>query len=329
MNIRSFGKIKSIKRYIQTTEKKGKNGMNEKEMIQEIERLKREKNAIILAHNYQIPEIQDVADIVGDSLKLSQEAAKTDADMIVFSGVHFMAESAKILSPDKKVLLPVYDAGCPMADMIDADKLKAFKEQHPDIPVVCYVNSSAEVKAESDICCTSSNAVKIVKNMEADKILFIPDQNLGHYINTQVPEKEIISWQGFCITHHRVRDIEIDMVREKHPDALVLVHPECSPNVVAKADFVGSTAQIIDFANKTDNHTFIIGTEMGVLHKLRKSNPNKKFYLLSPALTCFNMKKTTLQDVYHALLHEQYEITVDEEIRQRALGSLERMLELS
>lgn len=303
--------------------------MNEREMIQEIQRLKKEKNAVILAHNYQIPEIQEIADIVGDSLKLSQEAAKTTADIVVFSGVHFMAESAKILSPDKKVLLPVYDAGCPMADMIDADQLRAFKKEYPDLPVVCYVNSSAEVKAESDICCTSSNAVKIVKSMKADKILFVPDQNLGNYIAKQVPEKEMICWEGFCITHHRVKASEVETVRRQHPDAKILIHPECSPDVVAMADFVGSTSQIIHYAKESDSKTFIIGTEMGVLHKLRKENPDKKFYLLSPGLTCFNMKKTTLPDIYQALLKEQYEITVDEEIRQKALGALERMLELS
>jgi len=303
--------------------------MDEKQMILEIQRLKKEKNAVILAHNYQIPEIQEIADIIGDSLKLSQEAAKTDADIIVFSGVHFMAESAKILSPDKKVLLPVHDAGCPMADMIDADQLRAFKKEYPDIPVVCYVNSSAEVKAESDICCTSSNAVNIVRGMEANKILFVPDQNLGDYIARQVPEKEVICWEGFCITHHRVTPVEVTAVRKHHPDALVLVHPECSPNVVEKADFVGSTSAIINFANKSDSKSFIIGTEMGVLHQLRKENPDKSFYLLSPGLTCFNMKKTTLSDIYKALLNEQYEITVDEEIRQKALGCLQRMLDLS
>ncbi|TCO71018.1 quinolinate synthase NadA [Marinisporobacter balticus] len=303
--------------------------MNENEMIQEIERLKKEKNAVILAHNYQIPEIQEIADIVGDSLKLSQEATKTDADIIVFSGVHFMAESAKILSPHKKVLLPAYDAGCPMADMVDGDKLKIFKQEYPDIPIVCYVNSSAEVKAESDICCTSSNAVKIVKSMKEDKLLFVPDQNLGSYIQKQIPEKEIILWEGFCITHHRVKSIEVNVAKKKHPDALVLVHPECNEAVVSKADFVGSTSEIIDYANRSENKTFIIGTEMGVLHKLRKENPDKKFYLLSPGLTCYNMKKTTLENIYKALVFEQYEIKVEEEIRNKALHSLTRMLELS
>ncbi|MCT4620881.1 MAG: quinolinate synthase NadA [Marinisporobacter sp.] len=300
--------------------------MNEKEMIEEIQRLKKEKNAVILAHNYQIPEVQDIADLVGDSLKLSQEASKTEADVVVFAGVHFMAESAKILSPDKKVLLPVYDAGCPMADMVDAESLRIFKKEYPDIAIVCYVNSSAEVKAESDICCTSSNALKIVKSLKKDKILFVPDQNLGSYIKEQVPEKEIILWEGYCITHHRVKSIEVSAARKGHPDALVLAHPECTKAVVEKADFVGSTAQIIEYAKQSAHKKFIIGTEMGVLHQLRKDNPDKKFYLISPALTCYNMKKTSLEDIYNALKSEQYEIKVEEEIRERAFFSLDQML---
>ncbi|MCC5908971.1 MAG: quinolinate synthase NadA [Clostridiaceae bacterium] len=297
-------------------------------LIEEIKRLKKEKNAIVLAHNYQIPEIQDIADIVGDSLKLSQEAVNVDADIIVMSGVHFMAESVKILSPEKKVLLPVYDAGCPMADMVDVDGLREFKKKHPNAPVVCYVNSSAEVKAESDICCTSSNAVNIVKSLDSDKVLFVPDKNLGNYIQTQVPEKEIIVWEGFCITHHRVNPQEIDAVRQQHPDAPVLAHPECRPEVVAKADFVGSTSEIIKKAGKMENKSFVIGTEMGVLHQLRTNNPGKKFYLLSPALICFNMKKTTLKDIYNALLKEEKEIFVKEEIQRGALKSLQRMLQV-
>ncbi|SDL33447.1 quinolinate synthase NadA [Natronincola ferrireducens] len=303
--------------------------MTEKEMIQEIQRLKKKKNAVILAHNYQIPEIQEIADIVGDYLKLSQEAVKTNGDIILLSGVHFMAESIKMLLPNKKVLLPVYDAGCPMAEMIDVEKLKDFKSQYPNIPVVCYVNSSAEVKAESDICCTSSNAVKIVKSLPGEKVLFIPDKNLGDYIDKKIPEKQVISWEGFCITHHRVREGEVDLVRLRHPEALILAHPECPPEVVAKADFVGSTSEIIKFAGESNNNSFIIGTEMGVLHQLRKNNPNKKFHLLSPALICFNMKKTTLRDIYLALLNEEKEIFVEEGIRRKALKSLEGMLEIS
>lgn len=303
--------------------------MEEQMIINEINKLKKEKNAVILAHNYQIPEIQDIADYVGDSLGLSKKATKTDADIIVFCGVHFMAESAKILSPNKKVLLPVLDAGCPMADMIDADKLKIFKEEYPDIPVVCYVNSSAEVKAESDICCTSSNALKIVKSLEKDKILFVPDQNLGNYISTKVPEKEIICWEGFCITHHRVRHNELDMVRKHRGETKILVHPECNPEVVKKADFVGSTSEIIEYVKSCEDKKFIIGTEMGILHSLRKQNPDKKFHLLSPSLVCYNMKKTSLEDVYKVLRDEKNEINVDKEVMSKAHKSLERMLRLS
>lgn len=297
-------------------------------MISEIKRLKEEKNAIILAHNYQIPEVQDIADVVGDSLKLSQVAAETDYDTIVFCGVHFMAESAKILSPDKKVLLPVMDAGCPMADMITGDDIKKFKEENPDIPVVCYVNSSAEVKAYSDIACTSSNAYRVVKSLEADKLLFVPDKNLGSYIADQIEDKEIILWNGFCITHERVEEREVEMIRNKKPGVKVLVHPECNPKVVKLADFVGSTSEIINFVNTSEEKEFIIGTEMGILHTLRKANPGKKFTLLSPALVCYNMKKTSLEDVYMALKDDKNIIEVDDEIREKAYTTLERMLKV-
>lgn len=303
--------------------------MKMKEMINEVNRLRKEKNAVILAHNYQIPEVQDIADYVGDSLGLSKKASQTNADIIIFCGVHFMAESAKILSPNKKVLLPVLDAGCPMADMIDAEQLRFFKKEHPDIPVVCYVNSSAEVKAESDICCTSSNAVKIVKSLESDKVLFVPDQNLGNYISKQLPEKDIICWEGFCITHHRVRHEEVDMIRKHRGTAKILIHPEANSQVVEKADFVGSTSQIIDYVNNSEEKEFVIGTEMGILHTLRKQNPHKKFYLLSPGLVCYNMKKTGLEDIYRALRDEKHEIEVDVEIMNLARRSLERMLNIS
>lgn len=298
-------------------------------MVQEIKKLKREKNAVILAHNYQIPEIQDIADIVGDSLKLSEEAAKTDADIIVFCGVHFMAESAKILSPQKKVLLPAIDAGCPMADMITGEKLRAYKEENPGTTVVCYVNSSAEVKAECDVCCTSSNAMKIVESLDSDKILFAPDKNLGSYINSKLKDKQMDLWKGFCITHERVREEEIKMIKEKKAGVQVVVHPECNPLVVQHADFVGSTSQILEYVRNSDDKEFIIGTEMGILHTLRKENLYKKFTLLSPALICYNMKKTSLEDVLHVLKTEENEIVVEEEIRQKAFHSLNRMLELS
>ena len=303
--------------------------METKEMIDEIKRLKKEKNAVILAHNYQIPEVQEIADIVGDSLKLSQEAAETSADMIVFCGVHFMAESAKILSPQKKVLLPVLDAGCPMADMITAPLLKAFKEAHPGVPVVCYVNTSAAVKALCDVSCTSSNAVKIVKGLGASKILFVPDKNLAHYVQQLVPEVEIIPWDGFCITHERVSHEDVSQVKAKHPGAPLLVHPECNPIITLAADFIGSTSQIIAAVRGSNAKEFIIGTEMGILHTLRKENPGKTFHLLSPALICYNMKKTGLEDVYLALRDERHEIKLDEALRLDAYRSLERMLALS
>lgn len=303
--------------------------MNQKEIIQEINRLKEEKDAIILAHNYQIPEVQEVADIVGDSLALSKAAAEVDNKLIVFCGVHFMAESAKILSPSKKVLLPARDAGCPMADMITAEDLRKYKAENPNTTIVTYVNSSAEVKAESDICCTSSNALKIIKSLDTDNILFVPDQNLGRYVKEKVKDKNIELWPGFCITHHRVKGTEVDKVRKAHPDAEILAHPECNEEVVNAADFIGSTSQIINYAAESAKDKFIIGTEMGVLHKLEKDNPNKKFYLLSTGLICANMKKTTLKDVYEGLKNDQHEIHVDEEIRKKALKSLDRMLELS
>lgn len=298
-------------------------------MVSEIKRLKKEKNAVILAHNYQIPEIQDIADIVGDSLRLSQEAANTDADIIVFCGVHFMAESAKILSPNKKVLLPAIDAGCPMADMVTAEKLQAYKTEHPNAKIVVYVNSSAEVKAVADICCTSSNALKVVESIESDEILFAPDKNLGSYINSQLKDKQMDLWNGFCITHERVREEEIQLIKEKKAGVKVAVHPECNPLVVQHADFVGSTSQILSYIRNSDDKEFIIGTEMGILHTLRTENLYKKFTLLSPALICYNMKKTSLEDVYHVLLTEENEITVDEHIRERAFESLNRMLEIT
>ncbi|SHH25462.1 quinolinate synthetase [Caloranaerobacter azorensis DSM 13643] len=302
--------------------------MDKQKIIDEIIKLKREKDAIILAHNYQIPEVQEIADVVGDSLALSRAASNVDNKMIVFCGVHFMAESAKILSPDKKVLLPAKDAGCPMADMVTAEKLREYKEKNPDTYIVCYVNSSAAVKAECDICCTSSNALKVVSSVDAEKILFVPDRNLGNYVKNKVKDKQIDLWPGFCITHHRVKESEVIKAKEAHPDALVLVHPECNENVVKMADFVGSTSQIIEFATKSSSKKFIIGTEMGILHQLRKLNPDKRFYLLSPGFICANMKKTGLNDVLNALKYERFEITVPEDIRAKALTSLQRMMDI-
>ena len=294
----------------------------------EIKRLKKERNAIILAHNYQVPEVQDVADIVGDSFSLSQHAANTDSDVIVFCGVHFMAESAKILSPDKTVLLPARDAGCPMANMVTAPRLREMKAQYPDAAVVCYVNSSAEVKAESDICCTSSNALKVVQSIKNKQIIFVPDENLGSYIASKVKDKEIILWKGFCITHKRVKAEEVQKIRELHPNAKILMHPECEPEVQKLADFLGSTSEIIKYAGEIPEKDIITGTEEGVLHTLRRQNPDKNFYLLSTGLICTNMKKTRLEDVHNSLLNMQYEIHVDEIIRLKALKSLEEMLKI-
>ena len=297
-------------------------------LTEEIQRLKKERNAIILAHNYQVPEVQDVADIVGDSFALSQHAAETDSDVIVFCGVHFMAESAKILSPDKTVLLPVRDAGCPMADMVTAPKLREMKARYPDAAVVCYVNSSAEVKAESDVCCTSSNALKVVESLENKQVIFVPDENLGSYVASKVKDKEIILWKGFCITHKRVKVEEVQKIRQLHPNAKILMHPECAPEVQKLADFLGSTSAIINYAREIPEKDIIIGTEEGILHLLKKQNPDKNFYLLSMGLICTNMKKTRLEDVHSALLNMQHEIHVDEDIRIKALKSLERMLKI-
>jgi len=302
--------------------------MDKRELIEKIQALKKERNAVIVAHNYQVDDVQEVADIVGDSFALSKYCASGNADVIVFCGVHFMAESAKILSPEKTVLLPEKDAGCPMADMVTADALRREKEKYKDAAVICYINSSAEVKAECDVCCTSSNALKVVGSLKEKDILFVPDQNLGSYIAAKLPEKNFILWKGFCATHHRIKKDEVIKIREMHPDALVLVHPECRPEVVEMADFVGSTKQIIDYANSSPHQKFIIGTEMGVLYKLKKDNPGKTFYLLSPGLICPNMKKTSLESVYNALNEMKYEINVDPQISAKARRALDRMLEL-
>ena len=295
-------------------------------LTERINSLKVEKNALIMAHNYQIPEVQEIADIVGDSYMLAKFAQTTDKDCIIFCGVHFMAESAKILNPSKKVILANPDAGCPMADMVQPDAFIAFKNKYPGIPVVAYVNTSAEVKALSDLCCTSSNAVKLIKAMKEDKIIFLPDRNLGKYVADQVPEKEIILWDGFCITHERVESEDVIKAIEAHPESKVLMHPECNPSVWKYADFMGSTAQIIEYAANSEDQSFIIGTEAGIMHSLQKVAPDKTFHLLSSCLVCQNMKKTTLKDVEKALMGEVPEIVMDETLRRRAEGALLRML---
>ena len=300
----------------------------QREMIEEIKKLKKQQNAVVVAHNYQADEVQEVADMVGDSLALSRYCANNSADIVVFCGVEFMAESAKILSPTKTVLLPERNAGCPMADMVTSEALQEKKGEIPDAIVICYINSSAVVKAESDICCTSSNAIKVAKTVKQDKIIFVPDQNLGYYVAQNVPEKQIILWEGFCATHHKVRAEQVEKIREAHPDAVLLVHPECRPEVVEKADFVGSTKQIIDYARSSDKIKFIVGTEAGILYSLKKENPQKIFYLMAPGLICPDMKKTSLNSVYTALKEMKYQININEEIRLKAKGCLERMLEI-
>ena len=296
------------------------------ELAKTIHELKAERNAVIVAHNYQRDEVQDVADVIGDSFALSKYCASSTHDTIVFCGVHFMAESAKILSPHKTVLLPEINAGCPMADMVTADDVKNEKRKHPYAAAVRYINTSAAVKAECDVCCTSSNAVQVIRSVQEKEILFFPDKNLGSYIAAMVPEKRIILWDGFCITHHRVSTEDIQKAKEIHPDALILVHPECQPEVTTLADFVGSTKQIIDFGNSSKHSKFIIGTEMGVLFRLKRDNPRKEFFLLSQGLICPNMKKTKLQSVYDALKVMKHRIELDGEMVGRAKSSLDRML---
>jgi len=297
------------------------------DLKQEIKKLLKEKNAVLLAHNYQIDDIQEIADFTGDSLGLSIEASKVKEDIIVFAGVHFMAETAYMLSPNKKVLLPEIDAGCPMADMVTAEELREFKSKYPGVPVVCYVNSSAEVKAESDICCTSANAVNVVKSLDSDRVIFVPDRNLGHYVSRFV-DKEIILWNGFCPIHERVTRRDIEMLKTEHPDALVVLHPECPPDVIELADHVCSTSGVYTFCNESKHKKFIIGTERGVGYRLKKENPDKEFYFAYTPFQCKNMKKTTLKKVYDSLVEEKYEIKVDEDIRKKAVLSIERMLQV-
>jgi quinolinate synthase len=294
----------------------------------EIRRLKDEKNAIILSHYYQTEDIQDAADFVGDSYALSKKARDNDARIIVFCGVKFMAESAKILSPHKKVLLPVMNAGCPMADMVTAEDIAGLRQKYPDAAVVTYINSNTDVKAMSDVCVTSSNAVNVVRSLKEKRIVFVPDQNLADYVASKVPEKEIIPFHGFCIVHHQLKTSDVLDARSAIPDALVLAHPECPPEVLKLADYVGSTAGIIEYARKAPNKRFIIGTEMGILHTLKAENPDKQFFLLAPKLLCTNMKKTKIADVLDALRYEQHEITLSDKIIEKAKRSLDRMLEV-
>lgn len=295
------------------------------ETTQTIQRLKKERKALILAHFYQWGEIQDIADVVGDSLELAKAARDAKEEVIVLCGVRFMAETAKILNPEKTVLLPAIEAGCPMADMITADDVLRLREEHPNAAVICYVNSDIAVKAVSDVCCTSSNALKIAQSLCEEEIIFVPDQCLGGYISQFLPEKRFILAKGFCPTHHRIKLEDIIAARKALPNARLLVHPECMPDVVALADFVGSTAQIITEAIRSDAKEFLIGTKEGVLHRLNALCPDKKFYNTGRTQICPNMKKTRLEDVLFALEQMRHEITVEETLAQQALKSLKRM----
>jgi quinolinate synthase len=294
--------------------------------ITEINHLRTQRAAIILAHNYQNDEIQDIADYVGDSLALSQIAANTGAEMVIFCGVHFMAESAAVLSPEKNVMIPDETAGCPMAEMAEADEVLKWRDQYPQAAVVSYVNSTAAVKAVSDYCCTSANAIKLVQNIPEQEIIFLPDQNLGRFVASKIPQKKIHIWPGYCITHQRIVPEDVTVAKRFHPDALVLVHPECRFEVAQMADFIGSTSQIMKYVKESPAKKFIIGTEMGIIHGLEKENPQKTFYLLSPGLVCPNMKRITVPKVLAALQNQSKGITVPAEIQVRAKTALDRML---
>jgi quinolinate synthase len=299
-----------------------------KKLVENIERLKKQHNAVILAHNYQPGEIQDIADFSGDSLGLSIKAAQTEAEVIVFCGVQFMAETAAILSPEKTVLLPDKTAGCPMADMITAEQLRKLKQEHPDALVVCYVNSTAQVKAESDYCCTSANAVELVSSLPKDRqILFVPDQHLGRFVADRTG-RDIVLWPGYCRSHVMITEDDIKTTKAKYPDAIVLAHPECSEPVKELSDELLSTGQMLKFAAKSTAKQFIIATETGIIHTLKKQNPKAEFIPASDRAICPNMKKITLEKIIWALEDMQYKISVPEAIREKAKIALDKMVEI-
>ena len=303
--------------------------MDYKELVKKINELKKRKNAVILAHTYQNVEIDEVADFSGDSLYLSQQAAKTDADIIVFAGVYFMAETAKILSPNKKVLLPKLESGCLMADMINLKQIKEFKAKYPNTPVVCYINSTAEVKAESDICCTSANALNVVKSLKQKEVLFVPDQNLGSYVESQLNDVKVITYTGFCPIHHEITINDVNNQKRLHPNAKVMVHPECKKEVTQMADFVGSTTAIIKEVKASSDKEFIIVTEKGVTDRLKRDCPNKKFVLIHEKAICDSMKYTKLEDILNVLENENNEITVDPNIAIKAKSAIDNMVKIN
>ena len=302
-------------------------GNRDAELIEKIAALKKKRNAVILAHNYQLGEVQDIADFVGDSLELSQRAAKTSAGVIVFCGVQFMAETASIICPDKVVLLPDINSGCLLADMITAERLRAKKKEHPQAVVVCYINSPAEVKAESDICCTSANAVQIVESLDAREILFVPDQYLGHYVSAKTGKKMIL-WPGFCSTHVRIKPERIKELQREYPQAKVVVHPECTPEVIALADEVLSTGGMCRYAQRNEVREMIVGTELGIIHRLKKENPGKRFIPVSEQAICPDMKLITLEKVLRSLEKMSPEVKVPEGIRLRAKAAVDKMLKI-
>lgn len=301
--------------------------MNES-LIKKIDELKKKKKAIILVHNYQLPEVQDIADFTGDSLELSRKASKTDSEIIVFCGVYFMAETASILSPQKTVLMPDINSGCPMADMINAEQLRNLKKEHPGALVVAYVNTSAEVKAESDICCTSANTVKVINTIDKNKeIIFIPDKYLGQYAVSKTARRMYL-WNGYCPTHVKILPEDIKKKRKLYPGAKVLVHPECTPEVIAVADEALSTSGILRYAKESPAGEMIIGTEIGIIYRLKKDNPSKKFYPASELAVCPNMKRTTLEKVITVLEELKNEVRVPKNIQEKAIKPIEKMLSL-
>jgi quinolinate synthase len=306
-------------------------GADHKALMEEIRDLASKRNAIILAHNYQSPEVQDVADFVGDSLGLALEAQKTDSELIVFCGVHFMAESAKILNPEKKVLLPNLSAGCSLADSITPESLQEWKDRYPDHTVVTYVNSTADVKAMSYICCTSANAVSVIRSLPTDKILFTPDRNLGNWVKKQVPEKEVVIYDGACPTHDVLRGANVDKARSAFPDSIIIAHPECREDIIAMADEVCSTTAMLGrIANYPHTKTFIVATESGIIHQMKKRYPDREFVMadgcIGCRLHCPYMKMNTLENVKRSLIEDKFEITVEPDIMQDARLALERML---
>ena len=296
-------------------------------IIARITDLRKKNNAIILAHNYQLPEVQDISDLLGDSLDLSMKAKKTNADNIIFCGVDFMAESAKILNPEKNVIIPDIDARCPMANMVDLKDLEKLKNKNPDAKVVAYINTTSDVKAISDVCCTSSNGVKVVKSLKSEKVIFVPDKNLGSYIQRFVPEKQMILWPGMCTTHHRISKQDIFKLKKEHTESEVLVHPECRPEIIDIADHVFSTNGMVNYAKNSDVKEFIIGTEKELCYRLKNENPNKIFHPIKSAI-CPNMKKITLEKVLNSLETLEPKIHLSEDIMERAKNPLQKMMEI-